>query len=122
MLGVDEALCAEVGPRVRAGGAQRDAVTGGEREQRAAELALAGHGVGEVVAAAGADLDLAGDQLAADRLGERALGGVAQLLEAADHVEAGRVEDGELLLEAHGAVAGRREDLDRRVEIEGHVK
>ena len=59
VLGVDVGLLAVVGPRVRAGRAERDAARGGEREQAPARLALAGERVGEVLAAPGADLDLA---------------------------------------------------------------
>ena len=42
VLGVDDALLAVVGPRVRAGRPERDAVLGGEREQAAAVVALGG--------------------------------------------------------------------------------
>ena len=55
-------------------------------------------------------------------LQHRVLGGsVAQLLEARHEVERLRVEHRELLLEAHGEVRGRREDLLRAVEVDGHA-
>ena len=68
---VDDVLVAVVRQRVRAGRAERDAVLVGEREEAAARLVLAPAGVGEVLAAAGADLDLRGDQLARDRVAEQ---------------------------------------------------
>src|SRR5262249_31828326 len=106
---------------VRAGRGEGDAVRAGVGEERAAQVALAGgRGVG-VLAASAADLDLGLDELAADRLCERPARAVAQLLEARGPVPRLRVEEGELLLEAHGAVLRRREGLDRSVEIE-HVE
>ena len=56
----------------------------GEREQPRAGARAGARRVGEVLAAAGADLDLGGDQLAGDRLGEQVvvLAGRVQLLEA----------------------------------------
>ncbi len=41
VLGVDDRLLAVVGPRMRPGRAERDALAGGEREQAPAALALA---------------------------------------------------------------------------------
>ncbi|HMJ01551.1 MAG TPA: hypothetical protein VK506_01345, partial [Conexibacter sp.] len=41
----------------------------------------------QILAPTGDDLDLRGDQLAGDVVGQRRLGAVAQLLEARDHVE-----------------------------------
>ena len=67
VLGVDDVLLAVVRQRVRAGGGERDAVGVGEREQPPARLALELQRVLDVLAAAGADLDLGGDQLAGDR-------------------------------------------------------
>ena len=86
-------------------------------------LALARLRVVDVLAAAGDDLDLRGDELARDRGGEDRIalgGGVAQLLEARHEVERLRIEDRELLLEADRQVLGGREDLLGAVEIDGH--
>jgi len=52
MFGVDVALLAVVGPRMRAGRAQRDAAVGGEREQAPPAVALVGDRVVQVLAAA----------------------------------------------------------------------
>ena len=93
----------------------------GQREEAAAGVALAAQRVVDVLAAARADLDLARDELAGDRLGEhRVLGGgeVAQLLEARDEVQRRRVEDGELLLEADGGVGGDGEELLRCGQVD----
>jgi hypothetical protein len=114
VLGVDVALLAIVGPRVRAGRAERDAARLGQREQAGARVALAAQRVVEVLAAPGADLDLRRDQLAGDRLGEHRVlerSGIAQLLEARHQVERGGVEHRELLLDPDGAVARGSEDL-----------
>ena len=120
MLGVDDALLAEVGPRVRAGGGEAGAELGGEREQAPAAVALGRERGEQVLPAAGADLDLGRDQLARERLGKRRVGlrGVAQLLEALREVERRRVEDRELLLEPDGAVGRLREQLGGGVEVE----
>ena len=68
VLGVDDLLLAVVGPRVRAGRAERDAVRGRRaRTGGRATSRCAADRVVEVLAAAGADLDLRGDQLAGDR-------------------------------------------------------
>ena len=55
---------------MRAGGAERDAALLGQREQAPAAVALRCDRRRQVLAAAGADLDLRGDQLAGDRVGE----------------------------------------------------
>jgi hypothetical protein len=61
---------------VQPGRAQRDVEVTGEREQAPAALPLALECVGEVLAAAGADLDLGRDQLARDGVREHlVLGG-----------------------------------------------
>ena len=52
VLGVDDRLLAVVGPGVRAGRAERDALRGGEREQAPAPLALARERVVQVGAGA----------------------------------------------------------------------
>ena len=65
-----------------------------------AALERRGRRLGERLAAAGADLDLGGDQLADEvRLELGAAGRGLQLLEAVDEPERHRVEDGELLLD-----------------------
>ena len=91
VLGVDDVLLAVVAPRVRARRAERDAARAREREQPLAQVALAREGVREVLAAAGADLDLADeisspaiDSASSGSLGRRR---VAQLLEARGEVE-----------------------------------
>ena len=124
MLGLDDALLAVVGPRVRGRGAESDTPTLGEGEQLAAQLALARDRIGEVRAAAGDDLDLGGDELAGEVLVQRrrALGSaVTQLLEALCQVEALRLEDGELLLEPDSQVACSGEQRRRTIEID-HVR
>jgi hypothetical protein len=123
VLGVDVRLLAVVRPRVRAGRAERDPPVAGEREQALAQLALAPDRVREVVTAPGADLDLARDQLAGDRIRQqRVVGGrgVAQLLEARDEVERLGVEDGELLLDPDREVGRGREALRGPIGIDRH--
>jgi hypothetical protein len=123
VLGVDVELLAVVRPRVRAGGPERHASAAGEREQPLAHVALARERVREVLAASGADLDLAADQLAGDRLGQHAVlgrGGVAQLLEARDQVERVGVQERELLLEPDREIGGGREGLRGAVRVDRH--
>jgi hypothetical protein len=119
VLRVDVGLLAVVGPRVRPGGTQARVACRRQVEQRAPRLALAQPGVGDVQPAPRADLDLAGDELAGDRLREEPAGRVAQLLEARRHVQRHRVEDRELLFDPHGAVGRGREALGN---VFGHVK
>jgi hypothetical protein len=87
-----------------------------------AQLALGGAGRGQVLAAAGPDLNLRGDQLPGDgRAQQRVLGaGVAQLLEAADELQALRIEDRELLLKADGEVGGCLKRGTRGVDVKLH--
>src|SRR5262249_11356488 len=108
---VDDALLLPRAPGMRAGCRQADADRVRELEQLRTALAdLRGHLV-ERVAAAGADLDLRGDQLADEMLLERrALRRCLKLLEAIGEVESLRVEDGELLLDGDREV-GRRLEL-----------
>ncbi len=103
VLGVDDRLLAVVGPRMGSRRSQRGALFAGQGEQPSAALALAAQRVGKVLAAAGDDLDLRGDQLTRDRLRQQriALAGTgAQLLEARYQIQRGRLEDRELLLDA----------------------
>jgi hypothetical protein len=55
---------------MRAGGAQHQALAGGQREQAPAAVVLELERVGEVRSLAGADLDLGRDQLPRNRVGE----------------------------------------------------
>ena len=102
VVGVDDALLAVVGPRMRAGGAEHHVVGRGQREQPSAHVALRVHRGRVSLAATGADLDLGGDQLAGDRPEQDRvrLRAVTQLLEARRQPEVRRIEDRELLLEA----------------------
>ncbi len=61
---VDDPLVEVVGPGVGAGRAERQPHAGDQLEQPRPALALARHRLGEALGAAGADLDLGGDQLA----------------------------------------------------------
>ena len=101
MLGVDDVLLAVVGPGVGGRGAERDPELGRDREQPAPAIALQDGRAGQVLAPPGPDLDLGGDQLAGDRIGEHRIGdgGVSQLLEPLDERERAGVEQRELLLE-----------------------
>ena len=67
---VDDALLLPRAPRMRARSPRAPRRALGQREQPAAALVLALERVGEVRALAGADLDLRGDQLAGDRVGQ----------------------------------------------------
>ena len=80
--------------------------------------------IGEALAAARADLDLAGDELARDRLAQDRvrLRGVVQLLVAGCEVERGGIEDRELLLDADGRVDGGLEDGLGLLQIDDHVR
>jgi hypothetical protein len=61
---------------------------------------------GQILAAAGADLDLRGDQLAGDRRREQRVGRrcLAKLLEPGNEVERPWIEERELLLQTDGEV------------------
>ncbi len=67
---VDDALVLPGAPRMEPGRAERDPELRREPEEVPAALALALERVGEVLAPAGADLDLGGDQLTRDRVGQ----------------------------------------------------
>src|SRR6201999_3433374 len=92
------------------------------REQPATQVALGAAGSGQVLAAAGPDLDLRGDQLAGDRLAQPRVvgGGVAQPLEVPDELERLGIEHGELLLQADGEVGGCLKRGTRSVDVELH--
>ena len=80
-------------------------------------LAEQRRGVGERVAAAGADLDLGGDQLADEvRLELRSQRGFLELLEAVDEAERLGVEERELLLDGDREVGDGVERLARARE------
>jgi hypothetical protein len=88
-----------------------------------APSALARQRVVQVGAGAGDNLNLRGDQLTRDVLVQDllALRGGAQLLKARLQVERARVEDRELLLDAHRHFGRRGEGLLHPVEVEtGH--
>ena len=70
VLGVDDVLLAVVGPRMRAGGAERDAARRRRARTGAGGGRAGGRGVVQVLTPPGADLDLGRDQLAGDRIGE----------------------------------------------------
>ena len=103
--------------------AQQDVVGRREGEQAAAGVVLAATGVLEVLAAAGADLDLAVDQLAGDGLGQHVVGHrrVVQLHEAVGELEAVGVDQRELLLDADGEVGGGLEDLPDSLHVQAGV-
>ncbi len=90
----------------------------GEREQPAPALVLALERVGEVLALAGADLDLRGDQLAGDRVGQHVVARGRRLAEPLERVgratSVSRIEQRELLLEPDREVGRGLEDLPRR--------
>jgi hypothetical protein len=103
-----------------AGGAERDAVLAGQREQAAARVGLADAGVVDVRAGAGADLDLRRDQLPRDRVRQHGIGRarVAQHLEARGELERRGVDERELLLDADGEVGRPLEGLARGDEVD----
>ena len=102
---VDDPLLLPRAPGVRAGRAERDAARLGERPELLPPLAKQRGRVGERVAAAGADLDLGGDQLADQvRLELGPLRRLLELLEAVDEAERLGVEERELLLDRDGEV------------------
>ena len=111
--GVDDPLIQVVGPWMRARGGEGKPHPLGEREQPRPMLALKLHRPGEALRAPGADLDLRGDQLPGRRLGQQLVlqaGGV-EVLEAVAQVEALRIDDRELLLEADREVGRGVEQL-----------
>src|SRR5918995_5217166 len=102
---VDDRLVLPGAPRVRAGRAERDSVSGGQLDNLAAALRHRSRHFRERVAAPRAHLYLGGDELSDEvtlELGTSRRG--EELFEAADHVEAVRIEDGELLLDRNREV------------------
>ncbi len=99
---------------MRARSGERDAERIGELEKLRAALPEPGCGPLEVVAAAGADLDLGGDQLADEvRLERRVLRSRLELFEAVRQRQRLGIEDGELLLDRDREVARLLELLAR---------
>ena len=104
---------------MRAGRAERDAARLDERAELLPALAEERRGVGERVAAAGADLDLGRDQLADEmRLELGARRRFLQLLEAVDEVERLGVEERELLLDGDREVG---HGVERRARVREHL-
>ena len=102
---------------MRAGGAERDPVRLGERPELLPPLPDQRRGVGERVAAPGADLDLGGDQLTDEmRLELRPQRRLLQLLEAVHEAERFGIEERELLLDGDGEVGHGVERLARARE------
>jgi hypothetical protein len=101
VVGVDYPLLLPRAPGVGARRCQESTALRRQPEQVSARLALAPGRVREVLAAAGANLDLRLDQLAGDRLDQQLVlgGGIAQLGEAMIERARTRVEDRELLLD-----------------------
>ena len=123
VVGVDVRLLAVVGPGMGARRAERDAARRGQGEEPPAPFALVGDRLVQVLAATGDDLDLRRDQLAGDAREEQRVGlggGVADVLEAGDEIERLRIEQRELLLQAHREVRGRGEHPLHVVEVDGH--
>ena len=116
---------------MRPRGRQPDTERVGEPTQLDAPLAELLRRLGERVAAARAHLHLGGDQLADDvRLQVGPLCRVADVLEAVDELERGRVEQRELLLDGDGEVGdglergprGREELLVPDLLLVAHYK
>src|SRR6266498_4012936 len=106
MRRVDDALLLPGAPGMRPGGGERDADRLGELEELRPPLSQPGRGLVEVLAAARADLDLRGDQLANEVLLERRPGGGRlELLEPVRQRQRRRIEDRELLLDREREVA-----------------
>jgi hypothetical protein len=76
----------------------------------------------QILAAAGTNLDLRGDQLARERFGEHRIGGgrVPQLLEASGESQLLDVEQRKLLLETDGQVSRLVEGRASGVELKVH--
>ena len=113
---VDHLLVLPARVGMRAGGAQPVAEVVGHIEQIGPPLGHGGGRLREAVALAGPDLDLAADQLPRHHLSQRRVlaDGHREPLEAGRHLQRGRLEDRELLLDRDGEVLGLLE-LDARV-------
>ncbi len=115
---VDDPLVLPGAPGMRPGRAQCHSECVGQLLELHAALADPPGQLLEVVGAAGADLDLGGDQLADQvRLERRARGGGLQLLEAVAQRKRPGVEDRELLLDGDGEVGGALVLLAREVDL-----
>ena len=121
---VDDPLVLPRAPGMGPGRAERHPERVGHLLELRAALADPACQLLEAVAAAGADLDLGGDQLADQvRLERRARRGLLKLLEAVAQRERRGVEDRELLLDGDGEVGGvlvllaREADLLLRAEV-----
>ena len=120
VLGVDDLLSAVVRPRMGSGSAQRHPAIRRKREQPPAPVPLRRERGPQIETPARADLDLGGDQLAGDRLGQHRirLPRIAELLEARRQLERAPIEHGELLLQADGEVRRLLEGGVRRIQVE----
>jgi hypothetical protein len=90
---------------------ERDAQPVGEGQGGQAPLHQLARRVGEGLVAPGAELDLAGDQLAREPLAQAVVGRLDHLLEAVGEAEAGGIEELVLLLEPDGEVGRGLEPL-----------
>ena len=114
---VDDPLVLPAAPRVRPGRAERDAERPGERPELRPPLPHLLRGLGEALAASGANLHLGGDQLADQVLvHRRARCGRLQVLETVDERERLRVEDRELLLDGERQIGAGLVGSARRLE------
>ena len=114
---VDDALVLPAAPRMRAGAAERDLQLARDRVQLPAPLVHRGRRLAEVLAAAGANLDLGGDQLTDDVRREVGLDPCrVDLFEAIGQLERLRVEEREFLFDREGEVGATFEFLARRRE------
>ena len=115
---VDDPLVLPVRPRVRAGGAEREAERLDERDRAASRRSAIVAGTSaKRLDPAGLDLGLGGDQLAGEMsLGRRSGGRRLHVLEAVDEVERVGVEQREFLLDGDREVGGRVEPLARSRE------
>ncbi len=112
---VDQPHVLPARPGMRARARQRDPERVRELRQLRPVLREAGHGLGERLGAAGAHLDLRGDQLPREQVRERrVICRRDELLEAVDEAERVRVEQGELLLD-------RKREVPTGVELLARV-
>ena len=115
---VDDALLLPVRPRVGPGGAEEETHRLDERLKLRAPLRHGRGHVRERLLPARADLDLGGDELADEVLGERRLRGCRlDLLEAVRQIERLRVDERELLLDGRREVGRVLELLARERDL-----